>query len=53
LAFVGIGVTLALWLVVVGEVVQTQLPLTILAGVGVILLPLWFIWLGLRLRRAR
>jgi Domain of unknown function (DUF4386) len=50
-AFVGIGVTLGLWLVVVGEVVQTQLPLTILAGVGVILVPIWFIWLGLWLRR--
>jgi hypothetical protein len=52
LAFVGIGVTLGLWLVVVGTVTQTQLPLAILAGVGAILLPIWFIWLGLRLRRA-
>jgi hypothetical protein len=50
-ALMGIGVTLGLWLVVVGVVVQTQLPLTILAGVGVIFVPIWFIWLGLWLRR--
>jgi Domain of unknown function (DUF4386) len=51
LAFVGIGFALGSWLVVVGEVVQTQTPLTIVAGVAAILAPIWFIWLGLRLLR--
>ena len=38
----------------VSQVVQGQPLLAILAGVGgVVLLPLWYIWLGLRLRKAR
>ena len=55
LAFVGIGLALASWLVVVGEVTQTQSQslLAIPAVIGLaILAPIWFIWLGLRLRRA-
>jgi hypothetical protein len=55
LAFVGIGVALASWLVVVQEVTQTpsQSLLAIPGVVGlVILVPIWFIWMGLRLRRA-
>jgi hypothetical protein len=41
-------------LAVVAQVVQTQPLLAILAGVGgVVLLPLWYIRLGLRLRKVR
>jgi hypothetical protein len=53
LVAVGIGVALVAWLSVVGEVVQTAALFVILAGVGgLILIPLWYIWLGLRLRQA-
>ncbi len=53
LAAVGIGVALMYWLAVVGEVAQSQILIGIFAGVGgVILLPIWYIWLGLRLRKA-
>lgn len=52
LAFVGIGVAIVAWLTVVGEVAQTQSLFVILAGAGgIIVIPLWYIWLGLRLRR--
>jgi hypothetical protein len=55
LAFAGIGVALASWLVVVEEVTQAQSQ-SLLAIPGVIglaiLAPIWFIWLGLRLRQA-
>jgi hypothetical protein len=55
LAFVGIGVALASWLVVVTTVTQTQSQslLAIPGVIGlVILAPIWYIWLGLRLLRA-
>jgi hypothetical protein len=53
LAWLGIGVAIVAWLSVVGEVVQTQSLFVILAGAGgIIVIPLWYIWLGLRLRRA-
>jgi hypothetical protein len=55
LAFVGIGVALTSWLVVATEVTQTQSQalLAIPGVIGlVILAPTWYIWLGLRLRRA-
>jgi hypothetical protein len=55
LAFVGIGVALASWLVVVGEVTQTQSQseIAIPGIIGLaILAPIWYIWLGLRLRKA-
>ena len=52
-AAVGISVAIAYWLAVVGEVAQSQSLIAVLAGVGgLILLPLWYIWLGLRLRHA-
>jgi hypothetical protein len=54
LAFLGMVGAIVYSLVVVGQVVQTPSLIVILAGVGgVILIPLWYIWLGLRLRRAR
>lgn len=54
LAYVGIGVALVSWLAVAGIVVQMPAALTLVAGLGAILLaPLWYIWLGLRLRTAR
>jgi hypothetical protein len=54
LAILGISVAVAYWLAVVGEVAQSQALIAILAGVGgIILLPMWYIWLGLRLRTAR
>ncbi len=52
LAYVGIGVAIAAWLVVVGEVFPSQSLIAIIAGVASILVPIWYIWLGLRLRKA-
>ena len=53
LAYVGIAGTLTYWLIVLSNVLQIQLFTAIVAGVGgVILLPIWYIWLGLRLLRA-
>jgi|SRR6266545_5723336 len=53
LAYLGIALAIAYWLVVVAEVIQTQSLIAILAGVGgLILVPIWYIWLGLRLRKA-
>ena len=54
LAFVGTGVAIVYWLVLVGQVAQSQSLLAIIGGAGgVILGPVWYIWLGLRLRQAR
>jgi len=53
LAYVGVGTAIAYWLAVAGVVFQIPSALTIIAGVGAIILaPLWYIWLGLRLRKA-
>jgi hypothetical protein len=52
LAYLGIVGAIVFWLVVVAQVVQTPTLLGVLAGVGgVVLLPVWYIWLGLRLRK--
>jgi Domain of unknown function (DUF4386) len=53
LALVGIVGAVVYSLVVVAQVAQTQSLIVILAGGGVFLIPLWYIWLGLRLRTAR
>jgi hypothetical protein len=54
LAFVGIGVALVIWLAVAGIVMQIPAAITLVAGLGAIMLgPLWDIWLGLRLLTAR
>ncbi len=55
LAYVGIAVTIGNWLIVTFNVVQLppQLWRAIVSGIGlVILAPIWYIWLGLRLRQA-
>ncbi len=53
LAYVGIGTAITYWLAMAGVVFQLPSVLTIVAGIGAILLaPLWYIWLGLRLRQA-
>ena len=53
LAYGGIAVAVASWLVVAGFVLNLEILITIAAGVGgVILAPIWYIWLGQRLQRA-
>jgi hypothetical protein len=52
LAVVGIVVGLAGWGVVAGELAQSQTLALIPAGVFAILTIIWYIWQGLRLRRA-
>jgi Domain of unknown function (DUF4386) len=53
LAYLGIAVTIVYWLIVASNILQIQLFTAIVAGIGlVILTPLWYIWLGLRLRKA-
>lgn len=53
LAYVGIGVAITALLAMVGQVFQIPSALTIVAGVGaLILVPTWYIWLGLRLSKA-
>jgi hypothetical protein len=39
-------------LMVAGAVLEISLLVAIAAGVGLIVAPIWFIWTGLRLRRA-
>lgn len=51
-AYVGIAVGVAYWLVVAGFVLDVQVLVTIAAALGgIILAPIWYIWLGLVLRR--
>ena len=52
LAYVGLGVAIASWLVVVGVVFPSQSLIALVAGAASILVPIWYIWLGLRLRKA-
>jgi hypothetical protein len=52
LALVGIVGAIVYSLVVVAQVAQIQSLIVILAGGGVFLIPLWYIWLGLRLRKS-
>ena len=55
LAYVGIALAIGNWIVVASNVVQvpSQLLRTIIVGVSVVILPpIWYIWLGLRLRKA-
>jgi uncharacterized protein DUF4386 len=53
LAYLGIAITIVYWLIVVSNLLQIQLFTAIVAGIGlVILAPLWYMWLGLRLRKA-
>lgn len=53
LTYLGIAVIIVYWLIVASNFLQIQLFTAIVAGVGlVILTPIWYIWLGLRLRGA-
>jgi len=53
LAYVGIAVALVYWLIVAGQVLDIGLLVAIAAGLGgVILGPIWYIWIGVHLRRA-
>jgi Domain of unknown function (DUF4386) len=53
LAAVGIGAAIGAWLTLAGEMVQTQPVIEIVAVIGLVILwPIWYIWLGLRLRQA-
>jgi hypothetical protein len=53
LAYVGVATAIAYFLIVVGLALNLATLLEIAAGVGgVILAPIWFIWMGLKLRRA-
>jgi len=54
LAYLGIAVTIGYWLIVVFNLVQipSQALRAIVAGVSVVVLPpIWYMWLGLRLLR--
>lgn len=52
LAYLGIVVAIVYWLIVASNFLQFQSFTTIIAGVGlVILTPIWYIWLGLKLRK--
>lgn len=53
LAYLGIVVAIVYWLIVASNFLQVQSFTAIVAGVGlVVLTPLWYIWLGLSLRKA-
>ncbi|MBI5292496.1 MAG: DUF4386 domain-containing protein [Chloroflexi bacterium] len=53
LAYVGIAVAIAYWLVVAGYVFNIETLILIAASLGGIILgPIWYIWTGLRLRQA-
>ena len=53
LIYLSIVVTIVYWLIVVSNFLQIQSFTAIVAGVGlVIITPIWYIWLGLRLRKA-
>ncbi len=53
LAYVGVAVGVLYWLVVVGLVTDNGALLRIVAGLGgVVAAPIWYIWIGLRLRKA-
>lgn len=52
LSYLGIIVAIAYWLVVVGFVFNLETLVAVAAGLGgVILGPIWYIWIGLRLRQ--
>lgn len=52
LAYIGIAGGIAYMLVVPGQALGIQLLIAIVAGIGgVLLIPIWYIWVGMRLRR--
>ncbi|HLF87441.1 MAG TPA: DUF4386 family protein [Anaerolineales bacterium] len=53
LAYLGIAIAVLYWLIVVSFVFDIAILLSIVAGLGgVVLAPIWYIWVGLRLRQA-
>jgi hypothetical protein len=51
LAYVGIALTIADWLIAASNSLNIQLFTAIISGVGLIILaPIWYVWLGLKLR---
>lgn len=53
LAYVGIATAVAYWLIVVGFVFNQEMLFTLGAALGgIILAPIWYIWVGLRSRQA-
>lgn len=53
LGYVGIAVAVLYWVVVAGLVYQRETLVAIAAGAGgIIAAPVWYIWMGLELRRA-
>lgn len=54
LSYIGIAVAVMYWLLVVANVFGIWLLISIVAGLGgVILAPIWYIWVGLLLRKTR
>jgi hypothetical protein len=52
LGFIGLGAGIFLWLAVAGFVLNNEVLVSIAAGLGaVLLIPIWFVWMGLLLRR--
>ena len=52
LAYVGIVFAIFNWLAVVGYVIHMRVLVALSAGLGgIILAPIWYIWIGLKLRR--
>lgn len=52
LSYVGIGGGIAYWLVVVGYALHINLLNTVAAAAGVVLGPIWLLWMGIVLRRS-
>lgn len=52
LAYLGIAGSVLSWLGLAGVVLEIPPLVAIAAGLGLIVVPIWFIWMGLRLRRA-
>lgn len=51
-AYLGIATAILYWVVVVGNVLEIPLLNAIAAGLGgIVLAPIWYIWIGVRLRR--
>ena len=53
LAYVGLALSTAYWLIAISNSLNIQKFTAIVSGIGLIILaPIWYIWLGLRLRKA-
>jgi hypothetical protein len=52
-AYVGVAAAVLYWLVVAGNVLEIPILIAIAAGLGgIILAPIWYIWIGVVLRRS-